>query len=100
MIVVIANSLPDRIRGRMKLWFIEPKPNVFVSGVTDHVADKVVSYLLDNCPLESGLLVFKSVGKTPYYKIFNLGSTSKRVCNFLWAARSRLIDVGGDSVTK
>ena len=23
-----------------------------------------------------------------------------RVCNFLWAARSRLIDVGGDSVTK
>ena len=63
MIVVIANSLPDRIRGRMKLWFIEPKPNVFVSGVTDHVADKVVSYLLDNCPLESGLLVFKSVGE-------------------------------------
>ena len=79
MIVVIANSLPDRIRGRMKLWFIEPKPTVFVSGVTDHVADKVVSYLLDNCPLESGLLVFKSVGKTPYYKIFNLGSTSKEL---------------------
>lgn len=25
---------------------------------------------------------------------------SARVCNFLWAARSRLIDVGGDSVTK
>ena len=25
---------------------------------------------------------------------------NKRVCNFLWAARSRLIDVGGDSVTK
>ena len=24
----------------------------------------------------------------------------QRVCNFLWAARSRLIDVGGDSVTK
>ena len=36
-------------------------------------------YLLDNCPLESGLLVFKSVGKTPYYKIFNLGSTSKEL---------------------
>ena len=27
-------------------------------------------------------------------------SISARVCNFLWAARSRLIDVGGDSVTK
>ena len=29
-----------------------------------------------------------------------LEALSKRVCNFLWAARSRLIDVGGDSVTK
>ena len=27
-------------------------------------------------------------------------SKKARVCNFLWAARSRLIDVGGDSVTK
>ena len=27
-------------------------------------------------------------------------SLYERVCNFLWAARSRLIDVGGDSVTK
>ena len=92
MIVVIANSLPDRIRGRMKLWFIEPKPNVFVSGVTDHVADKVVSYLLDNCPLESGLLVFKSVGKTPYYKIFNLGEGEE---NFV--GDSEIIALGGAS---
>ena len=32
----------------------------------------------------------------------NLGNPTipTRVCNFLWAARSRLIDVGGDSVTK
>ena len=58
MIVVIANSLPDRIRGRMKLWFIEPKPNVFVSGVTDHVADKVVSYLLDNLNSRSVSCIF------------------------------------------
>ena len=43
MIVVVADSIPPAIRGRMKLWFIEPKPNVFVSGVKDTVAngDKV-----------------------------------------------------------
>ena len=29
-----------------------------------------------------------------------LAAAAMRVCNFLWAARSRLIDVGGDSVTK
>ena len=32
-----------------------------------------------------------------HYQAFN---EALRVCNFLWAARSRLIDVGGDSVTK
>jgi hypothetical protein len=31
---------------------------------------------------------------------FKLLPKFRRVCNFLWAARSRLIDVGGDSVTK
>ena len=30
----------------------------------------------------------------------SIETVSGRVCNFLWAARSRLIDVGGDSVTK
>lgn len=34
--------------------------------------------------------------------VFSSGANKDflRVCNFLWAARSRLIDVGGDSVTK
>ena len=34
-----------------------------------------------------------------YYADGKLTDTA-RVCNFLWAARSRLIDVGGDSVTQ
>ena len=33
-------------------------------------------------------------------KAFSFTRNFGRVCNFLWAARSRLIDVGGDSVTK
>ena len=32
--------------------------------------------------------------------VFDKNPAKRRVCNFLWAARSRLIDVGGDSVTK
>lgn len=45
MIVVVANDLPDAIRGKMKLWFIEIKPYVFVSGANDQVADNVICYL-------------------------------------------------------
>ena len=42
------------------------------------------------------------VGKTAFTTMLTkvLKDDPERVCNFLWAARSRLIDVGGDSVTK
>lgn len=48
MLVVIAENLPDAVRGKMKLWFIEPKPNVFVSSVADALARKVVLQLLES----------------------------------------------------
>ncbi|MFU8787817.1 MAG: type I-E CRISPR-associated endoribonuclease Cas2e, partial [Methylobacter sp.] len=50
MLVVIANDLPPAVRGRLKLWFVEPRPNVFVSGIKDSVAQKVVDYLYQYCP--------------------------------------------------
>ncbi|WP_419582042.1 type I-E CRISPR-associated endoribonuclease Cas2e [Thiolapillus sp.] len=59
VLVVIANDLPPAVRGRMKLWFVEPRANVFVSGVKDSVAKKVVEYLYKHCPPESGLMVFR-----------------------------------------
>ena len=77
MLVVIANDLPPAVRGRMKLWFIEPRPNVFVSGVKDAVAVKVVNYLYDHCPRESGLMVFRRVPETPGYKIHGMGDTKR-----------------------
>ena len=62
MLVVIANDLPPAVRGRMKLWFVEPRANVFVSGIKDNVAQKVVDYLQEHCPPESGLLMFLGSG--------------------------------------
>lgn len=79
MLVVIANDLPPAVRGRMKLWFVEPKPNVFVSGIKDSVADTVVTYLYKHCPVNSGLTVFKSTPKTPGYEIKTIGPTIKRL---------------------
>lgn len=73
MIVVIANHLPPAVRGRMKLWFVEPRANVFVSGIKDSVADGVVNYLLSHCPPESGLIIFQRFNKAPGYKITGMG---------------------------
>jgi CRISPR-associated protein Cas2 len=75
MLIVIANNLPPAVRGRMKLWFIEPRPNVFVSGVKDAVAKKVVEYLHRHCPIESGLMVFRKIPETPGYEITGIGDT-------------------------
>lgn len=75
MLVVIANNLPPAVRGRMKLWFIEPQPNVFVSGVKDTVAKKVVDYLHRYCPMESGLMVFRKIPEAPGYEISGIGDT-------------------------
>ncbi len=77
MLVVIANDLKPAIRGRMKLWFVEPKPNVFVSGINDSVALGVIDYLYKHCPPESGIIVFRSISETPGYEIRTIGPTRK-----------------------
>lgn len=77
MLVVLANDLPPAVRGRMKLWFVEPRPNVFVSGIKDSVANDVVEYLYKYCPAESGLMIFQKTKKTPGYKIQGVGDTRR-----------------------
>ena len=65
MMVVIASELPPAVRGRMKLWFIEPRPNVFVSGVKDALSERIIRYLVRHCPKNSGLMIFSEIGKAP-----------------------------------
>lgn len=79
MLIVIANHLPPAVRGRMKLWFVEPRPHVFVSGIKDSVADTVVKYLLEHCPEESGFMIFQSQNKAPGYKIRGMGDPTRMI---------------------
>jgi CRISPR-associated protein Cas2 len=79
MVVVIANDLPPAVRGRMKLWFVEPRANVFVSGIKDAVAERVISYLFENCRANSGLMVFQRISTPPFYKIWGKGDTKRQI---------------------
>lgn len=63
----------------MKLWFIEPRPNVFVSGIKDSVAATVVDYLYQHCPPESGLLLIKSISNAPGFEIRTIGPPRKPI---------------------
>jgi len=79
MLVVVANDLPPAVRGRMKLWFVEPRANIFVSGVKDSVAKTVVEYLYKHCPPEAGVMIFRSLPKAPGYEIWTIGPTRKQL---------------------
>ena len=79
MLVVLANDLPPAVRGRMKLWFVEPRPNVFVSGIKDSVAKTVIDYLYKHCPPESGILIFCSLNKPPGYQMSSIGPPRKPI---------------------
>ena len=81
MLVVLANDLPPAVRGRMNLWFVEPRPNVFVSGVNDSVAQTVVEYLMQHCPARSGLMLFRSIPQPPGYEIRYKGEVRKPIIN-------------------
>ena len=69
MLVVVAANIPNAVRGKMKLWFIEPKPFVFVSSVSDAVAHKVVDQLMAACDESSEILVIESTRTAPGYRL-------------------------------
>jgi CRISPR-associated protein Cas2 len=77
LLVVLANELPPAVRGRMKLWFVEPRANVFVSGIKDSVAMTVINYLYKHCPPEAGVVIFRSLPGPPGYEIRAIGPTRK-----------------------
>ena len=77
MLVIVANDLPPAVRGRMKLWFTEPKANVFVSGIRDSVANTVIEYLYKHCPPESGIIMFRSLPEPPGYEVRHIGPGKK-----------------------
>ena len=79
MLVVFANDLPPAVRGRMKLWFVEPRPNVFVSGIKDSVAQTVIDYLYKHCPPNSGLLMVNSINRAPSYEMRCIGPPRKPI---------------------
>lgn len=67
MLVIFAEKIPPAVRGKLKLWSIEPIPNVFVSSVSDALAEKVATVLFESCPKEASMLIVRSTRKVPGY---------------------------------
>ena len=58
---------------------VEPRPNVFVSGIKDSVARHVINYLLEKCPEQSGLMIFQRLPNPPGYKLYGMGEPKRQL---------------------
>jgi CRISPR-associated protein Cas2 len=77
MTVIIANDTPDAIRGMLKRWFIEPRPNVFVGSVNRRTREKTMQYIRRN-GVGAGFLIIHSDNNCQGFRIENLDPGNRR----------------------
>ena len=78
MTIIIANDLPPAIRGLLKRWFIEPKPNVFVGSVNARTRSKTLDYIKRN-GAGIGLLVIYDDDSAQGFAMESSGDPQRRI---------------------
>jgi CRISPR-associated protein Cas2 len=93
MTVIVANDTSPAIRGILKRWFVEPKPNVFVGTVNRRTRDKVLEYVKRNAEGMS-LLILTSETNCQGFRIERWGDPDRRDVNMsgLWLVAEQWID--------
>ena len=77
MTVLVCNDVPPAIRGHLKRWFIEPKPNVFVGTLNVRTHGKVMDFIRRNAPKEFGMLIVSSAPDCQGYLVERIGPEGK-----------------------
>ena len=77
MTVIVAHDTPNVIRGMLKRWFIEPRPNVFVGTLNRRTHEKTIEYIKRNTT-DIGLLIISSFPNCQGYKIESTGQTNRK----------------------
>lgn len=80
MTVLIASDTPPAVRGMLKRWFLEPRPNVFVGNFNPRVVHEVVTYVLRLAP-QMSLLVLNSANNSQGFTIQSFGQPDRTVIN-------------------
>ena len=93
MTVIVANDTPPAIRGILKRWFVEPKPNVFVGTVNRRTRDKVREYVKRNA-IGMSMLILTSETNCQGFRIERWGDPDRRDSQLsgLWLVAEQWID--------
>ena len=81
MTVLVTNDTPPAIRGLLKRWFIEPRPNVFVGTINRRTREKTLAYIRRNAP-DMGLLMIATSKNCQGFEIQTWGDTDRRIAEF------------------
>ena len=73
MTTLVANDTPPALRGMLKRWFIEPKPNVFVGTLNPRTHRKVMDYILRNAPKDFGVVIITAAPNCQGYTLERIG---------------------------
>ncbi len=77
MTVIVANDTPPAIRGLLKRWFVEPRPNVFVGTPNGRTREKVIDYVRRNAS-RLGMLILYDDTTSQGFSIESYGETKRR----------------------
>ena len=77
MTVLIVENTPDKVRGLLKRWFVEPKPNVFVGTINKRTREKVLHYILKYAPSDLAILVIYDDSNSQGFSIRRFRDTSR-----------------------
>ena len=77
MTVIVCNDTPPAIRGMLKRWFVEPKPNVFVGTVNRRTRDKTIEYIRRNAP-GLGMLILATEQNSQGFSMTCYGDTPRK----------------------
>ena len=93
MTVLVASDTPPAIRGMLKRWFVEPKPNVFVGTVNRRTRDKMLDYVKRNADGMS-LLIPTSEPNCQEFRIEHGGDPDRQDVHLsgLWLVAEQWVD--------
>lgn len=77
MTVLVCNDVPPAVRGHLKRWFIEPRPNVFVGTLSARIQTNVMDFILRNATPDFGVLAIHSAPNCQGYTVQRIGPEGK-----------------------
>lgn len=82
MLILIANHLPNNVRGILKVWCLEPRPNVFVTDISKPIENMIIKFLKPYMTPKSGILIIRD-NKTNMqgFDMYSIGDPKRSLVN-------------------